>query len=90
MKPGLFLSQGGQGKEDTEEHRVMDRTESVTDQVRSGHSKSTKSAHKEHKISTEKTALPSDLERIIELWPSLPEPVRTSIMTLVEASVKKE
>jgi hypothetical protein len=33
--------------------------------------------------------LPIDLARLVEIWPSLPEKIRTSIMTIVEASVEK-
>jgi len=34
--------------------------------------------------------LDSDLVKLEELWPSLPEKVRTSIIALVEASIEKK
>jgi hypothetical protein len=33
--------------------------------------------------------LPPDLDRLVQLWPSLPEKVRASILTIVEASAEK-
>ena len=85
---GQHEPQAGQGKKDRSDDDDVNRTGSDTSPTKPGLQQNTIKAQQEHNINTTGKDLPSDLKRLSDLWPSLPEKVRASILALVDANIR--
>ena len=59
---------------------------SVTDGIAETCEKAPTSARSHHRNRPENPSQDADLRRVVEAWPTLPDPVRASIVAMIEAT----
>ena len=83
---GKLASQAGHPQEVTQTPDVMERTDAGKDRASTGRPESIESAQQEHNRSTTADAMPTDLARVVDAWPTLPPNIKAAIRALLDTT----